>query len=607
MFQESQEKELEVSYIKELSEIYEKLKDEKVLALDTETTGLDPIKHYPIMLQFGTEKDQYVIDIRGEDLTPLLPLFSNDILFVGHNLKFDYNMLKNKGIVFNKLYDTMLAEMCLENGKYDRATIKKNKPFALKTLALKYLNEDVGKETREEFVSWGSTPFTYRQIVYGAKDVIFPLKIRKHQEILIERYELEKAVALENKVCLTLGDIEYNGIYLDSKRWIDVNEKSKKELKKIYSELDKLVIEKDSSFYNASVQLDLFSNILEDKYRRLTNINWDSALQVISILVNTFGIKPYDKDGKISGGAKALELLPEKPPIVEKLLEFRKKQKIVNTFGTSFLSKFRYEDGRIRTSFNSMVDTGRVSSSKPNMQQIPGNKDFRSCFLATKGKVLITADYSNQEGRIMADKSNDEAYIDFFNNGDGDAHSFIARTLFSAAEGKPVDVKNDKSHPNYHLRHKGKVLNFFISFGGSAFTLSKTLRISTDEAQYLIDNFYKGFPGLKKMFDSSGKEALETGKIRTNDVTKRIRWMRGWRELQILKQKGFKNLTQEERKTMGGLQGQIKRRGQNTPIQGSAGDMTKTALILIREKLIKNHILPFKDAAIKIVNVVHDK
>jgi DNA polymerase-1 len=205
----------------------------------------------------------------------------------------------------------------------------------------------------------------------------------------------------------------------------------------------------------------------------------------------------------------------------------------------------------------------------------------------------------------MADKSNDTNYIDFFNNGDGDAHSFVATTLFSAAFNKEFIVTSTNENKEY--RQKGKVLNFFISFGGSAYTLSSSLKIPIEEAEFLIENFYKGFPGLKVMFDSARKFALNKGYIRTNDVTNRVRWMRGWSKYQQLSQKNKKDLTKEEFKEMSKISGKIMRRGQNTIIQGTAGDMSKTALILLREKLLNLNILPFSSAPIKIINIVHDK
>ena len=262
-----------------------------------------------------------------------------------------------------------------------------------------------------------------------------------------------------------------------------------------------------------------------------------------------------------------------------------------------------------------------------NLQQIPSSKEYRSAFIAPKGKVIITADYSNQEGRVMADMSNDKSYIDFF-NGDtsitfGDAHSFIAEKMFSASKGEHVEVPPKppedntpeekealayfNSHPNKKLRQMGKILNFMISFGGSAFTLSKTLKIPEKEAQDLIDAFYKGFPSLKIMFTKFKNEALKTGFIRMNTVVNRIRRLPEWKRYKELSSKDFYDLTKEEKSQLGKIKGRIERKSMNSPIQGTAGDCTKTALVLIRKKLLAEGIRPLLNAPIKLVQCVHDE
>lgn len=560
----------QICYINDLSEIIKKLSESKILTLDTETTGLNPFVDNIIMLQFGDLNDQYVIDTRGLDLSIFNPIFEcKDRLFIGHNIKFDYNMLKKHNILLYNVYDTMLAEMVIQNGKYSIDYIRKNSPFSLKILTKKYVNVNIGKETREEFLNKGHSPFTLSQILYGAKDVYYPFLIKQEQEKIISQYELEKTVSLECKSSLALGDIQYNGIYLNENKWIETNKIFKHKLKKTLIDLDNILINKDIKYKLKFIQLNLFEDVKADELKRQTNINWNSSAQVIDILTNVFNIFPKDKSGKLSSGSNALKSLSDKPDIVKTLLIFRKQSKAVSSFGYSFLEKFQYPDKRIRTTFNSIVETGRVSSRNPNMQQIPKDDMFRSCFEASsENTVLINADYANQEGRIMADMSGDKNYIDFFNYGDGDAHSFVARTLFSAAKGEPIEVNDDKSHPNYYLRHQGKILNFFISFGGSAHTLSDTLKISLEEADYLIENFFKGFPGLKIMFDNSSDFALNRGYIRTNNITNRIRWMREWPKYQELSQKLRKEITKEEFKLLNKLKGRIKRKGMNTPIQG---------------------------------------
>jgi DNA polymerase-1 len=239
-----------------------------------------------------------------------------------------------------------------------------------------------------------------------------------------------------------------------------------------------------------------------------------------------------------------------------------------------------------------------------NLQQIPNDALFREAFTSPENKLLSTADYSSQEARIMADKAEDPNYINFFLNGDGDIHSFVSSVMFSAAFGRPFTVSKTE---NKEYRQKGKILNFFVSFGGSAYTLSKTLKVEMVEAQQLIDAFYQGFPLLKTMFTKDKEFALKHGYIRTNNVTNRIRFFPGHSEYKKLIAKGYWNLNTEDLSKLGSIKGAIERRAQNSPIQGTAGDVTKTALVLLRNELLNNNILPFKDASVKMVNVIHDE
>ena len=596
-----------IKFISNLQTVVDTLSKEKELSLDCETTGLDPLKHKIIMLQVGTLKDQYVIDTRGTDLSLFKPLLEDkSILYIGHNLKFDYNMLKRHDIVLNSIYDTMLADMVIYNGKYNMEAIKRLKRFSLKSVYYHHFKKNLNKEIREEFQTWGKKPFTLEHITYGAKDIIYPLEIKQVQDVWADRYKLKKAITLENRASLALGDIEYNGFKIDTDKWLKVYKKYKLKIVDTEKLLDSILIAKDEKYKLNAIQLDLFSGMPSSD--KTSKVNWSSDQQVLSILTSTFNIYPTDKDNKLSSSTKALELLDEETknlPIVKTLMQYRKEDKIISTFGEKYLSKYLGIDGRLHTTFNSVVETGRVSSRNPNLQQVPSDKEFRSCFIAEEGNLLSTADYASQEARAMADMANDQAYIDFFLSGDGDSHSFVATRMFSAAFNKEFIVT--KNNENKAYRQKGKILNFFVSFGGSAFTLSKTLKITVKEAQELIDAFFKGFPALRIFFDNNAKFALNHGYIRTNPVTNRIRWMPEFREYQKLKALPYRSRTKEENSRLGSLGGRIRRKALNTPIQGSSGDMTKTALVLIREKLLSLNIRPTKDADIKLVSVVHDE
>lgn len=539
-----------------------------ILALDTETDGLNVHTASLLMLQIGTEDDhQFVFDMRNMPVERFRSLLeASNRTFIGHNIKFDYNILKSRKLLLNNVYDTMVVDQVLYNGLYDMQFIRKNRRFSLAGVYKHYFKENIDKETRQQFHQIQQEPFTTQQIVYGAMDVVYPFRIKKMQEALIDQYELKACVELENKVVLALGDIEYNGFNLNRDKWLKLTGEFKKKILVTQHELDTLLLSQGTKWSNKykldARQADLFDPSFETQ--RLTNVNWGSDKQVYEILTKVFDLHPVDKHGKPSSGANAIELLPSSHQITTLLLNLRKEEKAVSSFGEEYLKKFQQPSGRIHTQYNQIIETGRISSRNPNLQQIPKGIDFRAAFEAPEGRLIITADYSSQEARIMADRAKDQSYIDFFLTGAADVHSFVATKMFSASYGKEFIVTSTNENKAY--RQKGKILNFSISFGASAFTVAKSLKISQTEAQELVDSFFQGFPTLKAMFDADKQFAIARGFIRTNSITNRIRHFRYWRDYMALKSQKF--LNGEQRSTMMKTQGNIERRAMNTPIQG---------------------------------------
>jgi DNA polymerase-1 len=597
---------LNVDSIKLISvqEVLQKISDQTILCLDTETTALNFLESKIIMLQIGTGEDQLVIDTRDFDITLFKDVLEDpNKTFVGHNLKFDYNQLKNYGIVLSNVWDTMVVDQVLHNGKYNMEEIRKLSRFSLKGVYQYYFHKVINKAVREEFSTIRNRPFTLQQVMYGATDVVLPLQIKQKQEELASIYNLQSCIRLENQVVLALGDIEYNGMYLDIDKWMSIVHFYLKKIKATEAELDQLLLSTPtgSKYRKLGNQLDLFDSSFDDK--RLSIVNWASDQQVLKILHQEYNIFPKDKDGKDSSGADAIEFLPEKIPITTKLLEHRKESKIISSFGENYIKKYIQKDGRIHTTYNQIVRTGRMSSRNPNIQQLKKGDGFRETFTVTGNKTLICADYSAQEARIMADLANDEAYINFFKSGDSDPHSFVASRMYSVAFGKEFIVTKDNENKAY--RDKGKTLNFAVSFGASAFTIAKRLKISEEEAQGLIDLFFQGFPGLDNFFKECRESGLKKGYITTNEITRRIRWFPKHKRLRELSDK--RSLTREERKELLQIKGSIGRESQNTRIQGSASDVSKTALILLRKELLKNNINSLNTSPVKIVNCIHDE
>ncbi len=592
--------------------IIEALKTETELALDTETTGIDPKVDSIIMLQFGTHKgNQFVIDTRDYNIELFREILEDpNKTFVGHNIKFDYNMLKSYRILLTKVYDTMVVDKAIYNGMYEPLVIMKTKRFSLASVYNFYFNQVINKGTRDEFQFIGTKPFTLAQIRYGANDVLYPFQIQTKQLEKVQEYNLGACIRLENKLVLVLGDIEYNGFHLNKDKWKQITVKYASRLKITQKKLDNILLESAPQYKIDAFQQDLFDSSYMNQ--RECKVNWSSDKQVYEILTTVYGIHPKDKHGKPSSGAPAIHMLPEENDITNLILKYREEEKVITSFGLEYLEKYLSDSNRIHTSYNQIVDTGRMSSRKPNLQQIPNyngvdddTKLFREAFEAPDGKLISTADYASQEGRIMADAAKDDAYITFFKIGDGDAHSFVATKMFSAAFGKEFIVT--KHNENSAYRQKGKILNFFVSFGGSAYTLSQTLKIPKEEAQELIDAFYKGFPTLKAMFEKNKCFGIDKGYITTNTITNRLRWFPEWHRYLEIKAKTYASRSKDEFKEMMRIKGNIERRAMNTPIQGTAGDMTKTALVIIRDRLLNDGILPYDEAEVKIVSVVHDE
>jgi DNA polymerase-1 len=384
------------------------------------------------MLQIGTEEgDQFVFDMRTMPLEPLKSfLEERSRTYVGHNIKFDYNVLKSRKILLPNVYDTMVADQVIYNGLYDLSFIRTSRRFSLAGVYKHYFKESIDKETRQQFHAIQSHPFTEQQIIYGALDVVYPFRIKQEQEKLIKRFQLEECIKLENEVLLALGDIEFNGFHLNRSKWLNITNKYQLQSVKTEQELDDMLLnhaKRPDKYRRVAYQGDLFNSAYEN--RRSTEVNWGSDKQVYNILKDEFNLNPADKHGKPSSGANAIALMEQKHPVTELLLKLRKEEKAINSFGSEYLDKFLGGDNRIRTHFNQIVETGRISSRNPNLQQIPKEISFRSAFEAPEGRVIITADYASQEARIMADRAKDQSYIDFFLHDGGDVHSFSKTEL----------------------------------------------------------------------------------------------------------------------------------------------------------------------------------
>ena len=538
-----------------IEECVDYLKDQPWLGVDTETAGKDFTRDKIVMFQIGTEE-------------PLREILEGPTKLILHNVKFDYKFIKSHyDIEISSVYDTMLAECILNCGKDKYG-------YSLNHLTTRYLGESLNKQVRNKFIGLEGKPFSTEQIIYGAHDVKFLIQITRIQLEQVNKLGLYPVLILENRAVLAFADIEYNGLCFDERSWLENAEKNEVNVGIFEKDLDnEIIINGLTDFIAKHVQLDMFTPT--EELRKVT-VKWSSPIQVKKVM-ECYLRRKIDK-------VNAFELSKYKDQtLVIKYLKYKEKQKIASTYGRSFL-KYVMKDGKVRTSFWQVLNTGRVSSGskedrKPNMQNIPARNEFRNCFHARDGYSIVSVDYSGQELAIIAYGSQDPVWLKCRQNNE-DLHSVCAELVFG-----------DKWHTGdkVALRTMIKTINFGLAYGMSKFKLSDTLNISVEDADKLIKKYFKAFPNIKSFLHKLGRYGVEHGHIRTFRPFRRLRWFPGW----------FKGIhtSQKDFKTMGA----IERASKNTPIQGTGADMIKDSMWMIR-KYIKRHKLPCY-----IVTQVHDE
>lgn len=586
-------------------------KNHKSIAVDIETEGLDPREKKILSLQLGDKLNQYFIDVRCVNILKFKDLLESK-LCLGHNLKFEYKFLKHNGILLDRMWDTMIAESVLFCGYESYG-------YSLAVVSKRYLGVDMDKSVRASFSSsTSSKSFTDSQILYGAKDVEHLHEIAEKQHKDAIQKDLLDCMYFEFEVIKPLGDIEYNGMLMDTKGWLDNCIDNVSKLISFELSLDNELVSNDSSYKSPCTvvkhrgkkilvnwQYDLFE---PDKGPdRLTRVNWSSPTQVTKILKDVFSIEVLNKENKPCSDSKLLGKVHNKPKLLELLLEYKELAKEISTYGEGFINQYLHKDGKVRTSFWQIKSTGRISSGdkkggSPNTQNIP--QDMRKYFIAPEGYKFITCDYSAQEPRLTAHYTKDKALLDFFIKGDGDIHSMVASRMFSKLSGENivVDKENTKHNkfPGLNLRQVGKVLNLKLDYGGSAYTVKGDLNCSQEEAQKFIDALEEAFPGKKSYFDNKIKETFKNGYILIDPVIRRKSFI-GPDELTLIRKFQYDHANKEERGSYYKLKGGIERKSKNFPIQGSAASMSKQALIWVREFIIEEGL------EVELVNAVHDE
>jgi DNA polymerase-1 len=541
------------------------LRQQDIVGFDTETTGLRFDSEELLLVQISSKDHNYLIDAQTVDITPIKGLFeSRRIIKIAHNVKFDYKFMRQAGITCQNTYDTMLVEQVINCGK----TSLKN---SLQALLERYLDIFMDKNTRSSFIGHKGK-FSKAQLFYGIEDTANLIKLRELQLQTVDDLELNEVIKLENEAALAFADIEFNGIHLDKDKWEENYKSVKIDLDKAVEELD-MYIEDDPLFEKHKLpylQMDMFTPVEE---LRKTDILWSSPSQVLKLFQTVVPLLE-------SVNGKLLLMHTDDHPIIGKYIKYKEKAKLYNAYGPDFY-KYLHNDGRIHPNFIQILNTGRVSSSKPNMQQIPASNSYRNAFTTGHNMwVFVSSDFASQELCIIAYGSQDPVWLDALKEGK-DLHSICADLIFGQvwrdAEG------NDKERKR--LRTAVKAINFGLAYGMSEFKLADTLQITTEEAKEMIDKYFTVFPSIKKFLTTLGNFGKDNGYIRTFKPYRRIRWFEEW----------------ENNKRDFSILGSIERASKNTPIQGTGADMTKLALIKVRDVIAQNNY------PVRLVMTVHDQ
>lgn len=530
--------------------LIEILSSAKEVCMDTETTGTDPIRARLVGLSFSIKPGQawYVPCHENGVEQEFRPVYENpDILKIGQNLKYDLQVLRNHEITLcGPHFDTMIAHYLLHPEMRHGMDYLAEAYLGYQTI---HIEELIGKGKTQKNMADLSPEDIY---VYACEDadITYQLYLLFAPQLVEEGYE-KLFREIEMPLMPVLAAMERNGVCLDSEGLKETSLHFTEELGKLEQEIHEL----------AGI-----------------NFNIASPKQVGEILFDHLHISDKakkTKTGQYVTGEEVLEGLKGKHPIVEKILEHRGLKKLLSTYVDALPLLVNPVTHHIHTSFNQTVAaTGRLSSSNPNLQNIPVRdalgKEVRKAFVPEPGQWFFSADYSQIELRIMAHLSGDENLLEAFSLGQ-DIHAATAAKIFK----KDIqDVTSDE-------RRKAKTANFGIIYGISAFGLSERMGVSRTEAKQLIDGYFATYPKVKEYMTRSIEQAREKGytetlmqrKCHLPDINSRNAVVRGYAERNAI----------------------------NAPIQGTAADIIKTAMIHIQQKMEKAHMKS------KMILQVHDE
>ena len=527
-----------------------------ILSLDTETTGTDPIRAELVGMSFSyTENQAFYVPVPADRteaqriVDKFKPVFENpQTLKVGQNIKYDMLVLANYGVeIQGPMFDTMIAHYVLQPELHHGMDYLAEIYLHYETIKIEEL---IGPKGKNQKNMRDLDPINiYR---YACEDADVTLKLKNVLEKELKQNDAEALFRdIEMPLVPVLAYMERNGVRIDTE-----------------------ALKETSRHFTARM------NQIEEEVHRLAGVEFNiaSPKQVGEVLFDRLKIvdKPKKtKTGQYVTSEEVLESLKGKHEIVEKILEHRGLKKLLGTYIDALPQLINPETGHIHTSFNQTVTaTGRLSSSNPNLQNIPirneDGKEIRKAFIPDEGCEFFSADYSQIELRIMAHLSEDPHMIEAFRENQ-DIHAATAAKIYKE---KLEDVTREQ-------RSKAKTANFGIIYGISVFGLAERLNIDRKEAKELIDGYFENYPHVKEYMDKSIQSAREKGYIET--IFRRRRYLPDINSRNAV------------------VRGYAERNAINAPIQGSAADIIKVAMARIYRRFREEGIRS------KMILQVHDE
>lgn len=526
------------------------------LSLDTETTGTDPISAKLVGLSFSIRENQaFYVPIPQNDeeaqkiVNEFKPVYENEnILKIGQNIKYDLLVLQNYGVELKgKIFDTMIAHYLLQPELHHGMDYLAEVYLNYQTIHIEELIGSKGKNQK----NMADLPPT-AVYEYACEDADVTLKLKNVLEPLLKENDCDRLFwEIEMPLMPVLAYMERNGVCIDREGLKETSRLYTEEMNRIEKEIHELAG---------------------------TDFNIASPKQVGEVLFDRLKIvdKPKKtKTGQYVTSEEVLESLRTKHPVVEKILEHRGLKKLLGTYIDALPKLVNPATGHIHTSFNQTITTtGRLSSSNPNLQNIPVRneygKEIRKAFIPEEGCLFFSADYSQIELRIMAHLSGDEHMIEAFRNGQ-DIHTATAAKIF----------KKELDEVTKEERSKAKTANFGIIYGITAFGLAERMGVSRTEAKELIEGYFLTYPKVKEYMNRSIEMAREKGytetvyhrKCHLRDINSHNAVVRGYAERNAI----------------------------NSPIQGSAADIIKIAMIRIYRRFREEQLRS------KMILQVHDE